>query len=96
MAQANFDGNNRRGRPENPITVTGPEADFAKGLRALRDRAGLSNSEIAKRAHCAPSTVSEALNGRKLPKWPITKAIVVACQGDVTEWEQRWNALQRR
>jgi transcriptional regulator with XRE-family HTH domain len=78
------------GRPELPIKHTGPIADHAKRLRVLRDHADLTNRLLAERAGLAPSTVTDALSGRKLPTWPTTSKIVAACGGNVAAWEPGW------
>jgi hypothetical protein len=94
MPQDGSIGRNRRGRKEKPVVGSGPLPDFARDLRALRDRAGLCNSDIAKEAHYSDAVISKALNGKDRPTWVVTKAIVRVCQGNEDEWEERWKALQ--
>lgn len=66
-------------------------AAFARGLRSLRERAGLPGyRELAGRAGCAAPTLSAAAAGRRLPSLAVALAYVTACGGDVVEWEERW------
>jgi hypothetical protein len=95
MAQPDPAGKKRAGRKENPIMGTGPAADLAKELRALRDHRGLCNRELARLVPCAPSTVTVTLSGKKVPLWTTVKAIVQVCEGDMAEMEQLWLAARR-
>ncbi|MGV9362213.1 helix-turn-helix domain-containing protein [Amycolatopsis sp. NPDC003731] len=83
------------GRPERPLDLTaGPIAAFAHELRALRSRAGnASYRELARAAHFAPSVLSSAASGRRLPTLAVTLAFVSACGGDRLAWEQRWRSI---
>jgi hypothetical protein len=68
---------------------------FAYDLRALREEGGrLSYQELAKRAHYAPNTLSEAAKGEKLPTLEVTRAFVKVCGGDQEAWEKRWWEVQ--
>ncbi|SEC80491.1 hypothetical protein SAMN04489727_5154 [Amycolatopsis tolypomycina] len=80
------------GRPERPLDPTaGPVAAFAHELRVLRNRAGNAGyRELARTAHFAPSVLSTAASGRRLPTLAVTLAFVSACGGDRGAWEQRW------
>jgi Novel STAND NTPase 1/Helix-turn-helix domain/WD domain, G-beta repeat len=80
------------GRPERPIDLDdGPVAEFAAGLRRLRERAGRpSYRELAQRASFSTTVLSEAAGGRVLPTLPVTLAYVRACGADAREWERRW------
>ena len=80
------------GRPERPLDPqAGPVQRFAFDLRSLREQGGrLSYHELAKRAHYAPTTLSEAAKGEKLPTLEVTRAFVKACGGDQDAWERRW------
>jgi len=79
------------GRHEQPIDPgAGLIAEFALGLRALRDAADRSYDSLACRTGLAKSTLSSAANGRRLPTWKVARAYVHACNGDVVEWEARW------
>ncbi len=62
-------------------------------LRSLRDAAAIGYDELAARAHFPSDILKEAENGPVLPGLPILTAYVRACEGDVTEWEERWRRL---
>ncbi|WP_327587293.1 helix-turn-helix domain-containing protein [Nonomuraea sp. NBC_00507] len=67
---------------------------FAADLRRLRERAGLpSYRELARRAHYSATTLSDAAGGRQLPTLAVVLAYVRACDGDVAEWERRWQQI---
>ncbi|WP_410667923.1 hypothetical protein [Amycolatopsis sp. cmx-4-68] len=67
---------------------------FAAGLRQLRDKAGRpSYRELARRAHYASTTLSDAAGGRRLPTLAVALSYVRACDGDVVEWERRWREV---
>ncbi|MBE1489158.1 nSTAND1 domain-containing NTPase [Plantactinospora soyae] len=84
-------------RPEKPISGDdGPVQRFAAELRRLREEAGRPGyRELARRAHFAPATLSEAAGGRRFPTLAVTLAYVAACGGDRAAWEARWNAVAR-
>ena len=86
------------GRPERPIDPdAGPVAEFAAELRELRDKAGRpSYRELARRASFSPTVLSEAAGGRRLPTLAVVRGFVRACDGDVTEWEDRWRRTADR
>ncbi|MEU8635445.1 NB-ARC domain-containing protein [Amycolatopsis sp. NPDC048633] len=83
------------GRPERPLDVTtGPIAAFAHELRVLRKRAGnASYRELSRTALFAPSVLSSAASGRRLPTLAVTLAFVSACGGDRAAWERRWRSI---
>jgi hypothetical protein len=83
------------GRPERPLDLTaGPIAAFAHELRMLRNQAGnASYRELARAAHFAPSVLSSAASGRRLPTLAVTLAFVSACGGDLHAWERRWRSV---
>lgn len=83
------------GRNEAPSDLPGGTlAEFAAGLRALRERAGSPPYEVlAPKAQCSASTLSLAASGRVMPSLPLTLTYVRACGGDPREWEARWHAL---
>ncbi|MFC9977349.1 helix-turn-helix domain-containing protein [Spirillospora sp. NPDC127200] len=88
-------------RPQNPLDPeSGPVAAFAVALRELRESAGTpSYRAMSKRSYYGFTTLAEAAAGRRFPNWDITRAYVVACGGDIGEWERRWketDALLRR
>jgi DNA-binding NarL/FixJ family response regulator len=82
-------------RPEREIP-DGPLADFASGLRALRNQTGLTYRELSRRTHYAPSVLAAAAGGAALPTWPVTAAYVAACGGSVEAWQQRWIELANK
>ncbi|MFE9555188.1 hypothetical protein ACFYOD_17135 [Streptomyces sp. NPDC006703] len=82
-------------RPERPLDPDGsPLTRFAADLRKLREAAGLPPYRtLAKQAHYASTTLSDAAGGRAFPSLAVTLAYVKACRGDRTEWEARWHAV---
>jgi len=64
--------------------------NFAEELRQLFNKSGLTVEQLAKRANCAPGTISKAMNGEKRPSWDITKAFIAACDDDPATWRSRW------
>jgi DNA polymerase III delta prime subunit len=79
------------GRPERPLDGIGPIAEFAHELRELRNQAGNpSYRELARIALYAPSVLSSAASGHRLPTLPVALAFVAACGGDRAVWKQRW------
>jgi len=69
------------------------QARFLADLRSLRDTAAIGYDELAARAHFPSDILKEAENGPVLPGLPILTAYIRACEGDVTEWEERWRHL---
>jgi transcriptional regulator with XRE-family HTH domain len=68
-----------------------PVRRFAAELRRLRITAGdLQIRTIATRAQCSPATVSEALNGRRLPSEMVTRRLVAVLGGDWGHWQVLW------
>src|SRR5437764_15213957 len=82
-------------RQERPLASDGDVlSQFARDLRALRQKAGNPPyRELARRAHYAAGTLSDAAGGRKLPTLAVTLAYVRACDGDAAAWEKAWHAL---
>ncbi|MFD4643081.1 hypothetical protein ACFWN2_37625 [Lentzea sp. NPDC058436] len=80
------------GRRERPIDPEeGPVQRFAWELRQLREKAGSPNYRtLAQRAHYSATALSQAAAGEQLPSLAVALAYVQACEGDVTQWEQRW------
>ncbi|MCX4997351.1 helix-turn-helix transcriptional regulator [Streptomyces longwoodensis] len=84
------------GRPQKPIVQDGsPVRLFAFWLRNLRDSAGFTLEQLARRAEYGRTTVSDAMGGEKLPSRPVTLAIVGACKGDVRRWSEYWAQVRR-
>ncbi|WHT16731.1 NACHT domain-containing protein [Crossiella sp. CA-258035] len=82
-------------RAERPLDEgEGPLLSLAADLRKLRREAGSpAYRELARRAHFAAGTLSEAAGGRKLPSLEVTLAYVRACDGDPEQWRERWFAV---
>ncbi|WP_157246497.1 hypothetical protein [Nonomuraea typhae] len=85
-------------RRERPLEGDDPEVlRFAADLRLLRVKAGEPTyRQMARQAHYAVATLSEAASGRRLPTLAVTLAYVNACGGDTLEWERRWRELSGR
>jgi tetratricopeptide (TPR) repeat protein len=84
------------GRRERDLPAAGPLADFAHALREVRREAGEpSYRRLAQAAHFSAATLARAADGRALPSLEVTLAYVGACRGDVAEWRQRWQAVDR-
>lgn len=83
-------------RPEKPLSGSGPLAEFAAQLRALREQAGRPTyKRLEKVAGFSASTLSEAAGGAKFPTWDVTLAYVTACGGDAGRWRDRWETTRR-
>lgn len=69
-------------------------AEFARGLRELRNSAGDPTFvQLAKRTGYSKTTLSEALSGRGRPSRDVVLALVASLGGDPTEWDARWLSL---
>ena len=66
---------------------------FARDLRALRAKAELEYPEMAETSHYTMKTLASAAGGLRLPTLPVAVAYVRACDGNVAEWEERWQKL---
>ncbi|GAB2750925.1 helix-turn-helix domain-containing protein [Streptomyces bullii] len=72
-----------------------PVRRFAAQLRQLRISAGEPQIRtIAARAQCSQATVSEALNGRRLPSETVTHRLVAALGGDWEHWREMWRTAR--
>jgi hypothetical protein len=82
-------------RPQKPVVAkVACLAEFAQGLRALRESAGKPTlEELSQRAHYSVSVLSEAASGKRLPTLGVTRAYVRALGGDVGEWTSRWQCV---
>jgi hypothetical protein len=69
---------------------------FARDLRALRAKAELDYPEMAERSHYTMKTLASAAGGLRLPTLPVAVAYVRACDGDVSEWEERWHKIAQK
>jgi hypothetical protein len=76
--------------------ATGPVAEFAAQLRALRQAAGNPTfAAMSRRGHRSTSVLSEAAGGVELPTWPTVEAFLQACgHTDTAEWQDRWQQAQ--
>jgi hypothetical protein len=71
-------------------------ADFATELRRLRRRAGdPTYQRLQKDTGFGRTVLSEALNGKKLPTWPVTERLVRVLGEDPERWRPRWAAVPR-
>jgi len=70
-------------------------ATFARDLRVLRSNAGLDYPDMAEKSHYTMRTLASAAGGLRLPTLPVLIAFVQACNGDVSEWEDRWAKLAK-
>jgi hypothetical protein len=68
-------------------------AAFARDLRVLRSKAGLDYPDMAEKSHYTMRTLASAAGGLRLPTLPVLIAYVKACNGDLSEWEERWGKL---
>lgn len=68
-------------------------ARFAADLRELHDRAGRPDyRQLCESTHFGRTVLSAALNGNRLPSWPVTRALVEALGGDPEQWRERWGS----
>ena len=74
--------------------LSAAERELAAVLAAGQRGCGLSQAEVARRAHVAPSRLSEALRGRYLPSWHAARSIgaVLGLAEDLLR--SRWEAAQ--
>jgi len=70
-------------------------AAFARDLRVLRAKAELDYPDMAEKSHYTMRTLASAAGGLRLPTLPVLIAYVNACDGDLTEWEERWGKLSK-
>jgi hypothetical protein len=64
---------------------------FAAGLRQLHRAAGKPTyQQLQRQTGYGRTVLSAALNGTRLPTWPVTEALVQALGGDPAEWRARW------
>jgi transcriptional regulator with XRE-family HTH domain len=54
------------------------EKEFADMLRELRERAGLSQEGLARKANLSLSTITKLEQGRMNPSWETVKALAAA------------------
>jgi transcriptional regulator with XRE-family HTH domain len=68
---------------------------LAYWLRDLRNRADLTYGQLASKTSFSRATLQEALSGRRLPTWQVTRAVVQACGGDEKLWHSYWIRIKR-
>jgi hypothetical protein len=61
----------------------------------LRAKAELDYPDMAEKSHYTMRTLASAAGGLRLPTLPVLIAYVQACDGDVSEWEDRWARLAK-
>lgn len=75
-------------------------AELAEELRRLKDRAGLSLSQLTTRTWYSKSSLERYINGKVFPPRRVVEAISDSCGGDtdamVAAWERAWSALRGR
>ena len=76
--------------------ATGPVAEFAAQLRALRQAAGNPTfAAMSRRVHRSTSVLSEAAGGVEFPTWATVEAFLQACgHSDTAQWQDRWQQAQ--
>jgi hypothetical protein len=76
------------GRTEDALAL------FAEDLRALRRAAGKPTyRQLQQQTAFGRTVLSNALNGRTVPTWPVVQALVRALGADPEDWRARWAAL---
>ena len=88
----------RPGGPAQPVASIAPDGleAFARDLRALRAKADLDYPEMAETSHYEMKTLAAAAGGLRLPTLPVAVAFVRACDGNVAEWEDRWQKVAEK
>lgn len=61
-----------------------PDSSFARRLTQLRETAGLSQYEVAKRAGLTRQTLSRLEMGESVPTWPTVQLLAAALGVDCT------------
>lgn len=61
---------------------------FAGRLQALRERAGLTQTQLAERASCAMMTISKLERGVQEPAWPFVLILADALGVSVEEFRE--------
>ena len=88
----------RPGGQAQPVASIAPDGleAFARDLRALRAKADLDYPEMAETSHYEMTTLAAAAGGLRLPSLPVAVAFVRACDGNVAEWEERWQKVAEK
>ena len=82
------------GRKGQPLSITGPRAELARRLRALRAGRGMTLRELAARSGYSLATLSNAESGRRVPSWEVLAAFVQSCGHDPAQWRQLWEVAR--
>jgi len=82
------------GRKRQPLYTTGPRAELAKRLRALRAGRGMTLRELAARSGYSLASMSNAESGRRVPSWEVLAAFVQSCGHDPAQWRQLWEVAR--
>ncbi|WP_407287567.1 multiprotein-bridging factor 1 family protein [Streptomyces sp. BP-8] len=85
-------------RPEKPLPEgSDPQIDAARWIRALRDRAGLTNHQLAQELGVSESTISRAMAGRGTNRLiRILFVMPFMCDGSIEESQDLMGRLSRR
>jgi hypothetical protein len=80
-------------RPQKPVVSTVPElTELCQALRQLRMTAGTPTYKtMSAKVLYSPSRLSEAVAGKQMPTWEVTRAYVLACDGVPEDWRERWS-----
>lgn len=73
----------------------GPVTAFAWALARLREKSGLSLSQMSQVTHFDKGTLSRVTNGETLPPRRHLDSFVQACGAEVVEWEQLRRLAER-
>ena len=84
----------RTGRPEQPLVTDGPLSQFGVELRRMRERAGLTYSQLAEKAGLSAATLRAAASGTRVPTWEVTRAFAGACDEDESAIRPLWAAAR--
>ncbi|MEV7780656.1 Scr1 family TA system antitoxin-like transcriptional regulator [Kitasatospora sp. NPDC088351] len=81
------------GRPHSLNETSGPLAEFASELRALREAAHLTVAETHQATGIPVSTIYAALSGTRTPSREVLAVLVTAWNGDRRAWAERRREL---
>ncbi|MFE3770810.1 helix-turn-helix domain-containing protein [Streptomyces sp. NPDC059122] len=94
-----------RPRPDDTAETTAPDADgartftpafqLASALSCLQRSTGATIKETAAESGVSASYLSRILNGARLPSWGVVAGICTACNGNLAELRDLWEAAQR-
>jgi transcriptional regulator with XRE-family HTH domain len=88
-----------RGRPEQPIVGFGPVARFAAELRSVRYGSRQTYPTMGAKVGCSAAALSQAANGRALPKPRALRRYLIGCgvesEEELVAWDERLAAAAR-